>query len=340
MSLERAVAVSLVPGLSRLHRMSRLRAGEPALARLANNVLPEARALLAAAGAAGITALAWDDPAFPPLLRAIPDCPPVLWCRGDRDALLAPAVAVVGSRAASQTALQVSARLGEHLAAFGVVVVSGLARGIDSAAHRGALRAGRTIGVLGSGPDRIYPAEHAGLAREMLARGMVVSEYPPGTPPRPFRFPERNRLISGLSLAVVVVEASERSGSLITVARASEQGREVMAVPGSVLGGRNRGAHGLIRDGAKIVETADDIVEELRLRPPGGDGVEASASHCRNEACVDPLLTTMLLGEPVTLDALVDRTGVAGARLLVRLLDLELRGLVQRLPGGGFVRSS
>jgi DNA processing protein len=241
-------------------------------------------------------------------------------------------VAIVGSRAASAAAHETAARLAADLAARGIVVVSGLARGVDSAAHRGALTAGRTIAVLGSGLDRIYPHEHAGLAREIAAAGVVVSEYPPGTPPLAFHFPMRNRLISGLSRAVVVVEASEKSGSLITAACALEQGREVMAVPGSVVSGRNRGAHALIRDGAKIVECADDIVEELGW--PGS----ARAGQAQDTASRDPLLRLMRPGEPCDLDRLSSAAGVEGVRLLPRLLELELRGLVQRAADGRFVR--
>ena len=164
-------------------------------------------------------------------------------------------------------------------AARGVVVVSGLARGVDSAAHRGALTNGRTIAVLGSGLERVYPAEHKGLAEEIAGGGLVLSEHAPDTPPLPFHFPLRNRLISGLSRAVVVIEASDRSGSLITAACALEQGREVMAVPGNVLSGRNRGGHALIRDGATIVECADDIVAELGLSPGSPEPADSKASR-------------------------------------------------------------
>ena len=177
-----------------------------------------------------------------------------------------PAVAIVGSRAASAYALEVAGRLAADLARRGIVVVSGLARGVDGAAHRAALRAvGATVAVLGSGPDVIYPREHAELAVSLCENGALLSELGPGAPPLPEHFPQRNRLISGISLGLVVVEASDKSGSLITARCALEQGRDVMAVPGSVLGGRNRGSHALLKDGAKVVETADDILEELGL---------------------------------------------------------------------------
>jgi len=217
-------------------------------------------------------------------------------------------------------------------------VVSGLARGVDSAAHRGALRTGRTIAVLGSGLDRIYPAEHAGLARDIAATGLVLSEYPPGTPPLPFHFPMRNRLISGLSRAVVVIEASDKSGSLITAACALEQGRDVMAVPGNVLSGRNRGGHALIRDGAKIVESADDIVTELGGVPAGPQPGSAEASSAGSVVSTDPVLRRMEAGHLYDLDALADASGLDACRLLPRLADLELRGFIKRAGGGRFMR--
>jgi DNA processing protein len=284
--------------------------------------------------------LTCDDPRFPFSLLAIPDCPPALWFRGDLDAFAQPAVAIVGSRAATAVALETAVRLAEDLAARGITVVSGLARGVDSAAHRGALRAGgRTIAVLGSGPDYIYPREHTALAAEIAATGLVLSEYEPGTLPIPFHFPRRNRLISGLSRAVVVIEASEKSGSLITATCALEQGRDVMAVPGNVLSGRNRGGHALIRDGAKIVETGDDIVEELGLAPVGGRGAEAGATRTGSAGSADPVLRAMEAGQPYDVDALASLSGLDGVRLLPRLLDLELQGSIRRAPGGRFIRS-
>jgi DNA processing protein len=220
-------------------------------------------------------------------------------------------------------------------------VVSGLARGVDSAAHRGALRNGLTVAVLGSGADIVYPAEHRGLADAIAASGALVSEYPPGTPPRPMHFPRRNRLISGLSLAVVVVEAAEKSGSLITAGCALDQGREVMAVPGNVLSGRNRGAHALINDGAAIVEHAEDVLAQLGLplAPPRSElSKSVSANDCAGASSGDRLLRAMEPGHPYDLDALSGMTGVDGVRLLPRLLDLELRRQVSRLEGGRFMR--
>ena len=180
--------------------------------------------------------------------------------------------------------------------------------------------------------------EHAGLARDIAATGLVLSEYPPGTPPLPFHFPMRNRLISGLSRAVVVIEASDKSGSLITAACALEQGRDVMAVPGNVLSGRNRGGHALIRDGAKIVESADDIVTELGGVPAGPQPGSAEASSAGSVVSTDPVLRRMETGHLYDLDALADASGLDACRLLPRLADLELRGFIKRAGGGRFMR--
>src|SRR5688500_5108427 len=216
--------------------------------------------------------------------------------RGDVDALRAPSVAIVGSRAASPYALEVARRLGADLARRNVTVVSGMARGVDSAAHRGALEGdGATVAVFGCGVDVIYPSEHRRLAERIIERGALVSEFPPGTPPLKYNFPQRNRIISGLSLAVVIVEAAEGSGSLITADFALEQGRTVLAVPGNVLGGRNFGAHALLRDGAKLVECADDILEELPpgLRAEGSGPGEGKESKGLKTASHDPVLRAM-----------------------------------------------
>jgi len=283
----------------------------------------------------GIDPVVWTDEAYPPALAAIADPPPVLWLRGCRVALERAAVAIVGSRAGSAYALAVAERLALDVAAQQIAVVSGLARGVDSAAHRGALAAGTTIAVLGCGVDRVYPAEHAQLACEIAVSGAIVSELPPGTAPRPSFFPRRNRIISGLARAVVVIEAGEKSGSLITARCALEQGRDVLAVPGNVLNGRNRGGHALIRDGAKIVETADDIIEELCL--PAGSGI-GSPRPGTGSVGSDPVLASLIDGEPCDLDRVAERTGVDPSRLLSRLFELELRGLVRRVGGGRFVR--
>ena len=344
-------ALSLLPSWVWRHAAQALRAGEPAgavLARLAAARRPDdpayegalradAANAVARAHAAGITAIPWNDAAYPAALTAIVDPPTVIWTRGRAAALNAHAVAIVGSRAASPYALSVAEQLAHDLAARGLAIVSGLARGVDSAAHRGAIAAGGvTIAVLGSGVDRVYPAEHAALARQIDEAGAVVSELVPGTPPAPFFFPLRNRIISGLSRAVVVVEANEKSGSLITARCALEQGRDVLAVPGNILTGRNRGAHALLRDGAKIVEDVDDILEEI---PGLGPVLPGGAARTRGGSTFsDPVMACLPPGEPCDLDAISERSGLAPARLLPRLFELELLGLVGRAGGGRFVR--
>ena len=227
------------------------------------------------------------DIRYPAALAAIHDPPPEIWIRGQIGALSLPAVAIVGSRAASPYAIEVARRLGADLARRGIAVVSGMARGVDSAAHRGALEAdGVTIAVFGCGVDIIYPREHKALAARIGERGALVSEFRPGLPPLKGNFPQRNRIISGLSLAVVVVEAAEGSGSLITADFALEQGRAVLAVPGNVLGGRNHGAHALLRDGAKLVECVDDILEELPLT--FGESKESKSANSASQDPVSP----------------------------------------------------
>ena len=292
-----------------------------------------------------IHAISRGDIRFPPALDAIHDPPQTLWIKGTADALRAPAVAIVGSRAASPYALEVARRLGADLARRNVAVVSGMARGVDSAAHRGALEAGGiTLAVFGCGVDVIYPAEHRALAEQIAERGALVSEFALGMPPLKHHFPQRNRIISGLSLAVVIVEAAEGSGSLITADFALEQGRAVLAVPGNVLGGRNLGAHALLRDGAKLVECADDVLEELppALTRPGGvsraprDGPAEPAS--RKAASQDPVLRAMDEGDAYDLDELAERSGLDRMKLLPRLLELELAGALGRVEGGRFVR--
>jgi DNA processing protein len=346
MTLDEVVALSLIPDLSRIALSARLREDDPDLRERARAGADAARTVRLRAEAAGIKVLAWDDPRFPAPLLATVDSPPLLWYRGSLDAFSAPAVAIVGSRAATSVALATAQRIAADLGARGITVVSGLARGVDSAAHRGALETGRTIAVLGSGVDNVYPAEHGTLAAAIACDGLVVSEYPPRTPPLPFQFPMRNRIISGLSRAVVVIEANEKSGSLITAARALEQGRDVMAVPGNVLSGRNRGAHALIRDGAKIVECADDIVDELAWSGPlntdhscaAGTVEGHSPSDVPPSTSGDPLLKLMREDETYDLDDLSAASGVTGVRLLPLLLELELRGLVLRVAGGRFRR--
>ena len=329
-----AIALSFLTNLPRQALTERLRADDPELLERAAEHASRARDVRAWATSAGIGAIAWNEPRFPAALLAISDCPPALWYRGSLDCLDVPLVAIVGSRAASPISLDIAGKLAADLAQRGVTVVSGLARGVDSAAHRGALQKGNTVAVLGCGVDRVYPAEHASLAADIAKHGVVVSEFPPGTPALPFHFPLRNRVISGLSRAVVVIEASEKSGSLITAGCALEQGRDVMAVPGNAMSGRNRGGHALIRDGAAIVECADDILIELGLMPvdvtpAAGAGVARSA---------DPVLRHMDAGHAYDLDALSEATGLAVSRLLPRILEFELAGRIRRVDGGRFMR--
>ena len=299
--------------------------------RIAAEAAESARTALVSASANGLEPIASFDHRYPPLLACVPDPPPVLWIRGTADTLTRPAVAIVGSRAATPYALQVARRLAGELAQRGVVVVSGLARGVDSSAHEGCLEAGgETIAVLGSGLDRVYPAEHHKLSRKIACKGLLISELSPGSAPLPGNFPLRNRIISGISFGTVVVEASESSGSLITAACALRHGRDVMAVPGSVLSGRNKGSHALLKDGAKVVETADDILDELGWRP----GPRTS----RPGSPKDPLLAKMEAGEAYGFDQLVDLSGIPPAKLLTKLMELELLGQLQSVPGGRFTR--
>jgi DNA processing protein len=286
----------------------------------------------------GVTVVSWNDAAYPAALTTIADPPFVLWVRGVVGSLSTPAVAIVGARAASPYALAVAERLAADLAAAGLTVVSGLARGVDSAAHRGALSAGgTTIGVLGSAIDVIYPPEHEPLVRDIEKRGAVISELVPGTGPQPRFFPMRNRIISGLTRAVVVIEAGDKSGSLITARCALEQGRDVLAVPGNVLSGRNRGAHALLRDGATIVESVDDILAELGMSSRARSGDATGGTH-RPGLASDPVLDCLIPGEPSNLDEIAERSGLNPSRLLPRLFELELQGAVARVGGGRFVR--
>ncbi len=290
----------------------------------ADDVLREARS-------SGIEAVPWSDPRYPPALARIFDPPLVVWVRGGVDVLSATAVAIVGSRGASPYGEEAAARLASQLADLGLVIVSGLARGIDAAAHRGALAAaGRTVAVLACGVDVVYPPEHGELMKEVVRSGAVISEWPAGTLPRKEYFPQRNRIISGLSRGVVVVEARQRSGALITADCALEQGREVMAVPGNALSERHRGSHMLLKAGAALVETAQDVLDVLHLAgvTPAGEAGAAGGG----------LISAMDEGEAYELDTLASMTGEDVALLLPRLLELELKGLVRRLPGGRFGR--
>lgn len=273
------------------------------------------------------------EPDYPARLAEIADPPIVLWVRGT--ALLdGNAVAIVGSRAATPDGQHIARELADALARRGYVVVSGMAAGIDGAAHAAAVQAGGvSIGVLGCGVDVVYPARHKALAAAMVEHGVLVSELPLGTGPRPYHFPLRNRVISGLSRGVVLIEAGKGSGSLITARTASEQGRDVMAVPGNVRTGRSKGCHALIRDGARLIETIDDVLEELEgLQPSSGSG------ESPRPLPLSRLEATMAVSAPYSLDDLAQLTGWSGTDLLVELAQLEIEGRVVRDAGGRFVR--
>ncbi len=287
----------------------------------------------------------WLDSAYPALLREIPSAPPLIFVRGDVDALSLPQLAIVGSRSATPGGRDTAGRFAAHLARSGFCITSGLALGIDAAAHRAALTAGgKTIAVFGTGPDIIYPREHAELADDIAKQGALLSEFAPGSAPNRFQFPRRNRVISGLSLGTLVVEAGQRSGALITARTAGEQGREVFAVPGSIHNPVARGCHQLIRSGAKLVETADDIIEELDGMIAGLAG---SIEQNPKPAAIstDPTLDAdykRLLGfmgwDPVAVDVLIGRSGLTAEEVSSMLLILELEGRVEPLSGGCYVQ--
>jgi DNA processing protein len=281
------------------------------------------------------------DPAYPPMLLEAADPPLMLFVRGRVGLLRQASLAIVGSRSPTAQGSDNARAFATELSGAGLTVVSGLAHGIDAAAHEGALCGpGSTIAVVGTGLDQVYPRSHADLARRIAAAGAVVSEYPPGTPPLAAHFPQRNRIIAGLSRGTLVVEAALRSGSLITARLAAESGREVFAIPGSIHSPQSRGCHALIRQGAKLVETAQDIVEELGLAAVPGSSAEAapgSTADPPGSADHDPILEA-LGHDPVSLDALMARCGWPAADLSARLLEMELEGRVARLPGGLFQR--
>ena len=275
------------------------------------------------------------DAAYPPALLEIADPPSLLYLRGDPAHLRQPGLAIVGSRNATPQGRQTAENFARTLAGQGLPIVSGLALGIDAAAHRGALSAGGpTIAVVGTGADRLYPPANRDLALAIIEQGVIVSEFPLGTPPVAANFPRRNRIISGLARGVLVVEAAAQSGSLITARLAAEQGREVFAIPGSIHSPVARGCHQLIKQGAKLVETADDILDELGgapARPPRAPQAAAV------QDAGDPLIAALGHG-PCTLDELAERTRFDADRLLGELLALELAGRVASLPGNRYQR--
>ena len=278
-----------------------------------------------------------EDPRYPALLREIPDPPLVLFAKGRLELLQAEAIAMVGSRNATPRGLQDARDFAGEFSRRGLCVVSGLARGIDAAAHAGALPfAGSSIAVLGTGPERVYPAGNAGLARELAATGCIVTEFPIGTRPLARNFPQRNRIISGLARGVLVVEAAPRSGSLVTAYVAAHQGREVFALPGSIHATLSKGCHELIREGAKLVDDAEHVVEEIPVwrslrRAPADEAPPEKRS-------ADSLLEAMGFA-PVSVDLVAGLTGLEVPACTDRLVTLELEGRVRRLAGGLFQRS-
>lgn len=282
-----------------------------------------------------------EDPRYPAQLADTAGPPLALYLIGDPAALQLPQIAVVGARSATPQGLDNAREFSAELARRGLAITSGLALGVDGAAHAGALSAGgTTLAVCGNGLDRVYPARHRELAHQIAASGLLVSEYPPGTAPKPDHFPRRNRLISGLSLGVLVVEAARESGSLITARLAAEQGRDVFAIPGSIHNPLARGCHALIREGARLVETVDDILEELapqlraRLTAEAADLVPL---RDRFDGPEDPVLAA-IGDDPTAFDVIVARTGMDAAALNARLLELELSGAIGAGPGDTFMR--
>lgn len=273
----------------------------------------------------------YTDPAYPEPLRNLPDPPPWLYIKGDPAWLARPMIAIVGSRNATPQGRRDAQAFARALAEAGLVVVSGLAEGIDAAAHEGGLSSGGSVAVVGTGLDRVYPAKNRELAHKMAEHGAIVSEFALGTLPKPGHFPRRNRIISGLSLGTLVIEAAPDSGSLITARLAAEQGREVFALPGSIHSPLSRGCHALIKQGAKLVESAADILEELRFQ------WAPTYVDAPNEPETDTLLELMG-AEPVGLDAIVARSGLTVDTVSAMLLAHELDGKVAALPGGLFQR--
>ncbi|MGO8732425.1 MAG: DNA-processing protein DprA [Terriglobia bacterium] len=314
--------------------------------------LKEAARDLEASAKAGCQVVEYSSDDYPPRLKQIPDPPLVLYVRGDVKVLSRHALAIVGARRPTAYGSQVAQRLAHDLAQRQLVIVSGLARGIDSAAHRGALEAaGKTVAVLGSGIDVIYPRENKRLAEQVTESGALISEFPPGTSPAPENFPIRNRTISGLSLGVLVIEAAEYSGSLITARLALEQNREVFAVPGNITSAQSFGPNHLIKQGAKLVDEWIDVIEEfpaeirMQLLPP----VEASdeaASKLQTGSLFEQSLTpdqkavfdVLRADQPLFVDAILTSALIPRPQVMTALLELEMAGVIRQLPGKNFIR--
>ena len=287
--------------------------------------------------------LTWQDHAYPILLKEISDPPPLLFVHGDLAVLNTTQLAIVGSRNPTVTGQQTSEAFARELASLGLTITSGLALGIDAAAHRGALEAGgRTIAVLGCGLDRVYPRRHEALARSIIENGALVSELAPGSEPLPAHFPRRNRIISGLSVGTLVTEAALHSGSLITASQALEQGREVFAVPGSIHNPLARGCHQLLRQGAKLVQETSDIIEDithLAALTTSRAGAKSRPSPVLNGVDPDYQKVIKTIGfEPTPVDVVVARTGMTVESLSSILLALEMNGVITSLPGGHYMR--
>jgi DNA processing protein len=309
-----------------------------ALARGADPALLEAT--LAWLEGANRHLVALGDPRYPPRLLQTADPPAVLYAAGRVELLAAPALAIVGSRNASTQGIGDAEALARALSEAGLTIVSGLALGIDAAAHRGGLAArGSSVAVMGTGPDVYYPSRNRDLAAALERDGCLVSEFPLGTPPRPGNFPCRNRLISGMSLGVLVVEAALPSGSLTTARSALEQDREVFAMPGSIHSTLSKGCHWLIKQGAKLVEGAEDVLAELRWEPPSPPAAAQGPAAERPAAERDPVLRAMGFA-PMSLDQIAEQARLDVARVSARVSRLEIEGRVAALPGGMFQRVS
>jgi DNA processing protein len=301
---------------------------------------------LQAIGRSKVTILTCLDAAYPKRLSMIPDPPPLLYVTGRIEGCDDHAVAIVGSRRVTPMGRVMTEELSRDLATAGFTIISGMARGVDAAAHRGALAAkGRTVAVLGCGVDVTYPPEHKKLREEVEAHGAVVSELPLGAAPHSYHFPRRNRIISGLSLGVVVTEAAMKSGSLITAKLAAEQGREVFAIPGSVKEENSGGPHGLIKQGAKLVERAQDVIDELLPQLDGAfrarwtNVVTRASRHSTIElGKPEAQVYDALSYEPIHVDAVIAKTGLAPSDVMALLLALELKQCVHQLPGNSYIR--
>jgi DNA processing protein len=281
------------------------------------------------------------DPEYPVLLKEIHDPPPALYVRGTLSPLDCKAVAIVGSRRAGDYGKRIAARFAQELVEAGITVVSGLARGVDTAAHHAAVQAGgRTLACLGCGVDVAYPYENRSLATTISEHGALLSEYPMTAPPDAWHFPSRNRIISGLSLGVIILEAPAGSGALITAECAVDQNREVFAVPGNIDNRSNRGAHALIKDGAKLVEGIEDVLSELRLgeRQPTLGLEEEEAPPAPPLEGDEAALAALLTSEPQPIDDLILESGLPAGKVNAALLMLEMKGLARRVPGNAFAR--